>query len=44
MINIFSSLAVALTAEEEEMKVLRMYFNEDQLVISPARFLKRFIR
>lgn len=41
ILNILSSQAVALTAEEEEMKVLRMYFNEDQLVISPTRTLKR---
>ncbi len=39
--NILSSQALALTAEEEEMKVLRMYFKEDQLVISPTRSLKR---
>lgn len=44
LFNMLPLQAVALAVDDEEMKVLRMYFKEDTLVISPTRTLKRLSR
>lgn len=41
ILNISSLQAAAFSADDEEMKLLYMYFNEDQLVVSPTRTLKK---